>query len=1759
MPELEISKIKLENVVHNIKDASARAAIATEYNPASTYHKGDYAFMAGTLYTCLQNDVTGEWYPPAWQETSVTAELSGKQEKLVSGTNIKTINNNSLLGAGNITIQEGAQSDYNQNNNSLIDYIKNRPFYDTRQSSQITLDIPRQDPVYVADELQVFKCIVPAYPTKGQPFTLTVTIDGVTTTLQSSDMEQMQLSDNADAFLTTGENLFEVILAYNAQGITDITSTLPVELPPMAAVLYGDMLGTSHTVTMSITYTAITGELKQIDEKFIPSIQSNYNINDSTSPYYIKNRPFYDNTPRIIKSETAEADIANPDYSEEGFKMWGLSLEGFPMSGENFTFTYAPTGGTSIVINQDSEYADEEGYREYYYETGTQLFDVFVFYTVTEDLSQFISGYGLNSDTKVVVMLESEASETGNITFETTTSRYDFEDTNTKDLSNPTYSTEDVLVYDLNVGSTLCGYDDYWEVALNATVEGSPFSFVANSTQEYFTKTEDIGTFNLFNSFVIKFAYTSDGWDELNEEYGLSDLGINGTPFVVLSDLTGATGTLTYNAVPSELKKMDPKFLPDLKTINGESIIGTGDIEVSGTTTWGSITGTLSNQTDLNTALTGKQETLVSGTNIKTVNNQSLLGSGNIEISAGVQSDYEQNDSSADDYIKNRPIYDNRYQPLNYSNFDTYAHAWGSSPIKEIPLAGYVGSSDTFTMTVNITGVGQVTVTKADAYSESQYYSAWKRFSEETWDYVQVYIPQSAEGQVNIAKNNNAYIPTTQGPCALLSFSGSSSTTGTVILDYSVGGTSQTQIVSSLDNTPSPANTVLVWDTFKALRAPVDTDTFTFTINITGESSIILNESTKSIDPTWPGVAIYGRNSSTSMFGAIVVYGDEYLDNANNFIHNNISSAYSLTDCKTMLIFRSDINYWSSLTGTISFATSQGDGTLKRLDTKYLPDLKTINGQSIVGSGDITVSGVQSDYNQNDSTAADYIKNKPFYDSTTTVTETLSIIRSSDTKVAEGSGYTYYKAAPSRYQSLSAPFVLNLNLEGNTVTINSSDMTRTTSYEAYHIIMYSFTYSAHEFGLFIADTAEGVANLSELLGLETPLAANESIIYGDTYEMSRLVAVQYVCTTSTGELKKIDQKFIDTDYNQNDSTAVNYIKNRPVYDTRDIVTTDYATPLSIAGNSGYWTFATNNFVKTTDAFKVTLTKIGSDPVIFNSADLTWTTDTTNHYRYGNLTGSPFIEVYAPYDQTGYDYLKARLLPALPAEAKVIICSNYTSGDTGTWEFNNLSGVLQKLDAKYLPDSLITAIENKQDELVSGTNIKTVNGESILINSSANDSTNIEIPQLTAVASLPTADESEYNKHLEYLYNKKEHYIVKGDTPSLSINAITSSNVSVSSSIGYGVSKGLLDGNNIYFINYSSKTLKIYNILTNTITSYNFTFNSGNINGYEVYKINDIIHFYVYSQTGFEPSTLSISFYKFENNTIIKENDSTISQGSSKNSQGTCIYNNYFYQFGGSFSAKRLTKINLTDYTMTTRSSALYADFYNGWCHVYGNKIYAISNSRKTLQIYNCETELPESITVDLSSIMTEDNNEVHFFNGTNGFYFYVDYSTKVYFFNAINNTVSTALSLSQAYTTFGVADTYLINPYLINIGSPNKLYQFVSTYQYDYKTNTTTDDLVTKQDTLVSGTNIKTINGSSILGSGDLTISGSTSIITADFNATVAYPAYSFIIYNGNLYYNTEAVSAHAWDASEWTQCTIIQAISVLINKSITSTIEGEY
>ena len=103
------------------------------------------------------------------------------------------------------------------------------------------------------------------------------------------------------------------------------------------------------------------------------------------------------------------------------------------------------------------------------------------------------------------------------------------------------------------------------------------------------------------------------------------------------NDSTGF-GEDYWSTMPGIVNAINAKQPPlvsgtNIKTVKGQPILGSGDIPI----VWGDFTGTLSNQADLQTALNGKQATLVSGTNIKTINGTDITGAGNVAI-AGVNS-----------------------------------------------------------------------------------------------------------------------------------------------------------------------------------------------------------------------------------------------------------------------------------------------------------------------------------------------------------------------------------------------------------------------------------------------------------------------------------------------------------------------------------------------------------------------------------------------------------------------------------------------------------------------------------------------------------------------------------------------------------------------------------------------------------------------------------------------------------------------------------------------------------------------------------------------------------------------------------------------------------------------------------------------------------------------------------------------------------------------------------------------------------------
>ena len=84
-----------------------------------------------------------------------------------------------------------------------------------------------------------------------------------------------------------------------------------------------------------------------------------------------------------------------------------------------------------------------------------------------------------------------------------------------------------------------------------------------------------------------------------------------------------------------------------LKTVNNESLVGDGNITIEGTSYEAgnniqiseenviSATDTIYDDTELRETIAGKQEELISGTNIKTINGNSILGSGNLVIEGG--------------------------------------------------------------------------------------------------------------------------------------------------------------------------------------------------------------------------------------------------------------------------------------------------------------------------------------------------------------------------------------------------------------------------------------------------------------------------------------------------------------------------------------------------------------------------------------------------------------------------------------------------------------------------------------------------------------------------------------------------------------------------------------------------------------------------------------------------------------------------------------------------------------------------------------------------------------------------------------------------------------------------------------------------------------------------------------------------------------------------------------------------------------------
>ena len=144
-------------------------------------------------------------------------------------------------------------------------------------------------------------------------------------------------------------------------------------------------------------------------------------------------------------------------------------------------------------------------------------------------------------------------------------------------------------------------------------------------------------TNNDFNDVYGKIAELED---EIAQS-GIIGVNMNGTNVPIVNDVA-QLGTV----ITDVSNKQDTLVSgTNIKTINNNSLLGSGNINISGgggsidnIKMNGSLVTVDSGTADLGTVITdisGKQDTLVSGTNIKTINSNDLLGSGNIAINSG--------------------------------------------------------------------------------------------------------------------------------------------------------------------------------------------------------------------------------------------------------------------------------------------------------------------------------------------------------------------------------------------------------------------------------------------------------------------------------------------------------------------------------------------------------------------------------------------------------------------------------------------------------------------------------------------------------------------------------------------------------------------------------------------------------------------------------------------------------------------------------------------------------------------------------------------------------------------------------------------------------------------------------------------------------------------------------------------------------------------------------------------------------------------
>ena len=230
--------------------------------------------------------------------------------------------------------------------------------------------------------------------------------------------------------------------------------------------------------------------------------------------------------------------------------------------------------------------------------------------------------------------------------------------------------------YMLSLDIMYQNFDGRTDYRVNTYYAGTPYDYSVLPGEHAYIPLPTTFTVSQSSPLYLKISSESNSWLSAGGYSGSKGISMTTSTWQTSVDMTlrgfDDQEDVTASAF-NDLKSTKQDTLvsgTNIKTVNGNSLLGSGNIVISGGGGGGDINSITMNGSavpvnagvaDLGTVVTDKsdkQDTLVSGTNIKTINNESILGSGNITIQGGgtqQQVDWNQSDSAAVDYIKNKP------------------------------------------------------------------------------------------------------------------------------------------------------------------------------------------------------------------------------------------------------------------------------------------------------------------------------------------------------------------------------------------------------------------------------------------------------------------------------------------------------------------------------------------------------------------------------------------------------------------------------------------------------------------------------------------------------------------------------------------------------------------------------------------------------------------------------------------------------------------------------------------------------------------------------------------------------------------------------------------------------------------------------------------------------------------------------------------------------------------------------------------------